>query len=61
MNQNISEIVKNATVQEDDRIKLFCKTAFELSEKHNLDMLDIARVCNNEGIKIAKCQLGCFK
>jgi len=60
VSNNIKEIVLAATVKDGNRKKLYCKTAFELVEKHGLKLKDIARLCNNEGIKIAKCQLGCF-
>ncbi len=40
---------------------LACPIAFELSETHGIDKLDFARYCNKNGIKIRKCQLGCFK
>ncbi len=38
-----------------------CPLAFELSEKHGISKMDLARYCNAHDIKIRKCQLGCFK
>lgn len=38
-----------------------CPKAFEIEEKYGISKLDIARFCNQNGIKIRACQLGCFK
>lgn len=38
-----------------------CDAAFQISEKHAIDKLEIAKYCNKNGIKIRGCQLGCFK
>ncbi|MCP1662208.1 MULTISPECIES: hypothetical protein [Methanocalculus] len=38
-----------------------CDAAFQISEKHGIDKLEIAKYCNKNGIKIRGCQLGCFK
>ncbi|HNX17315.1 MAG TPA: hypothetical protein PKM50_03190 [Methanoregula sp.] len=38
-----------------------CPQAFAIAEKHKLTKSEIADYCNNHGIKIRACQLGCFK
>jgi len=40
---------------------LTCEAAFRISERFGCRLMDVTRVCNTNGIKIAKCQLGCFR
>jgi len=62
MDENrLKELVANTAFEEEGRRKLACTDAFRLAAEHNIELLDIARVCNQEKIKICKCQLGCFK
>jgi len=37
-----------------------CPRAFELAEQLGVEVSEIGRLCNREGVKIAQCQLGCF-
>ena len=56
------DAVKGVAVECDGgRLTLSCADAFALAEDLGAELLDVARVCNKHGIKIAKCQLGCFK
>ncbi len=49
-------------VQEvDGRKKLACAEAFELAQEYEVRVIMIGRICNQNDIKICKCQLGCFK
>ncbi|HUK39056.1 MAG TPA: hypothetical protein VLV30_08085 [Methanomicrobiales archaeon] len=41
--------------------ELPCPKAFEISEKYGIPKMEIARYCNENRIKIRKCQLGCFR
>jgi len=41
--------------------ELPCARAFQLSEELKVTLNDIGRFCNEEGIKVKHCQLGCFK
>ncbi len=52
--------VFDATFKEEETRKLSCPDAFALAAAHNIDLFDIAQLCNQEGIKIVQCQLGCF-
>jgi hypothetical protein len=38
-----------------------CPEAFAIAEKYSISKTDIARFCNENGVKIRACQLGCFK
>jgi hypothetical protein len=46
---------------EDDRQRLTCAEAFGLAEKLEAQIGEIGRICNQNNVKICKCQLGCFK
>jgi hypothetical protein len=47
--------------QETDGIKkLACAEAFKLARKFQTEVIQIGRICNQQKIKICKCQLGCF-
>ena len=45
----------------DGKVKLTCPTAFKIAEEQGVNLLDIAKICNEDDIKICKCQLGCFE
>lgn len=40
--------------------KLACVEAFKLARKFQTEVIQIGRICNQQKIKICKCQLGCF-
>jgi hypothetical protein len=41
--------------------KLSCAEAFELAQEFQVKVGLIGRICNQQNIKICKCQLGCFR
>lgn len=44
-----------------DRERMTCAEAFALAEKYETNVAEIGRICNENNVKICKCQLGCFK
>ncbi len=40
--------------------KLPCARAFQLSEELKLTLKEIGKFCNEDGINVKSCQLGCF-
>ncbi len=46
---------------EGDRKRLTCAAAFTLAVDYNAQVAEIGRICNENDVKICKCQLGCFK
>jgi hypothetical protein len=40
--------------------KLTCAEAFKLAQQFETGIMEIGRICNQQKIKICKCQLGCF-
>lgn len=57
------EQLLKAVVRSDsgDREKMTCAEAFALAEKYETNVAEIGRICNQNNVKICKCQLGCFK
>jgi hypothetical protein len=43
---------------EDNRLS--CETAHWLAKELNLSLAEIGRFCDEEGIRVKDCQLGCF-
>ncbi len=44
----------------DGRKKLACAEALKLSQELRVGPVEIGRICNQQNIRICKCQLGCF-
>lgn len=50
-----------ASYEQGDRRRLNCADAFKIAEQLGVPLTDVSRVCNQDKIRISKCQLGCFK
>jgi len=55
------EAIMAASYEENGRRKLDCPDAFKIAEELGVKLADVSRVCNQNKIRISKCQLGCFK
>jgi hypothetical protein len=60
--QLVDVILKSAKTgrEPDGRKQLTCAEAFELAKKYETEIIEIGRICNQNNIRICKCQLGCF-
>jgi hypothetical protein len=54
----VDAVLKSA---DGDRRTLTCGEAFVLAENYEVELAEIGRICNQNNVKICKCQLGCFK
>ncbi len=63
MKQLVEAVLGSADGGEDSKRKeeLTCAEAFELAEKFDAAVAEVGRICNQNNVKICKCQLGCFK
>jgi hypothetical protein len=62
MDQNtMQKLVAESAVEVNGRKMLSCAQAFEIHRRHSIPLADIGRVCNETGIRLCACQLGCFK
>ena len=57
----LARIVEKSAIDRDGAKRMPCAIAFELAENYPVTLLEIGESCNRQGIKIAQCQLGCFK
>jgi hypothetical protein len=52
--------IRDAFEKEGISKEITCPKAFGISAKYHILKQDIAEYCNQYGIKIRGCQLGCF-
>lgn len=60
--QLVEIVIKSARKksESDDRRQLTCAEAFKLAKENEAAISEIGRICNQNKIRICKCQLGCF-
>lgn len=58
--EKLERLVLAAATEVDGRPTLSCAEAFALADAHGVELLEIARICNEKKIKFVRCQLGCF-
>jgi hypothetical protein len=60
--QLVDAITKSAGSRRgpDGRKKLACAEAFELAGRFGVEVIEVGRLCNQNDVRICKCQLGCF-
>jgi hypothetical protein len=59
--EQLLEVIKARCYQDSGKTKLNCSDALALAKELGIDSLAIAGICNRHDIRIATCQLGCFK
>ena len=59
--ETAERIILEATEERDGKRRLACTQAFKLSREHEIPLKVIAEICEELGIKISACQLGCFR
>jgi len=57
----VQKLVIESAVEVNGRKTISCARAFEIHRQHGITLGEIGRICNENGIKICGCQLGCFK
>lgn len=55
----LETIEKYCKIQGDKKC-LACSNAYKIAEELKVNISDIGKLCNENGIKIIGCQLGCF-
>ena len=60
MSEN-EKLVLNSAVLREGKKTLSCSQASKLSQEHGIPLNEIGEACNQHGIKIIECELGCFK
>ena len=59
--EKLLEAVTRAAVEREGRLVLRCADAFAAAQRLQADLASVGRACNEHGIKIVQCQLGCFR
>ncbi len=60
MASNQTEQLKDKILAAADNSKLPCQKAFAIAEEAGLETAEVGKTCNELGVKIIGCQLGCF-
>ena len=58
--EKIVEAIKGKVFVRDGKEKLACQSALKLAEELGMDPKEIRQICDDNGIRVANCQLGCF-
>jgi len=59
--RQMAAAVLAASAEERGKTRLACADAFRIAAEFGVEPMAVARVCARKGIRIAKCQLGCFR
>ncbi len=57
---NIPRLIETLKVQAGADKHLACADAFKIAHDLDVPVADVGRTCNELGIKVMQCQLGCF-
>ena len=60
-NSELVQAILAESFDEGDKKKLNCAKAFELAAKFDVSKKQVRQLCDDNNIKIANCQLGCFE
>ncbi|MBN1903252.1 hypothetical protein JW926_18175 [Candidatus Sumerlaeota bacterium] len=61
MDEKIEQAAIARAFDDNGKLKITCKGAFEIAKEFGVEPVVIGKICNQKKIKICKCQLGCFK
>jgi hypothetical protein len=57
---NIPRLIETLKAKAGDDKHLPCATAFKVAHDLDVPLAEVGRTCNELGIKVVGCQLGCF-
>ncbi|MFH1777470.1 MAG: hypothetical protein ABH952_07945 [Candidatus Omnitrophota bacterium] len=60
LSKDMITAIEEMVFETDGRRKLTCASVFKVSYEFKILLAEIGKYCNENGIKIADCQLGCF-
>jgi len=60
LKQELVSAVLKKVREVDGRKKLTCTEAFGLARQFGVEIIEVGQICNQNNVKICKCQLGCF-
>ncbi len=59
--EDLLAMIKDKIEKDGDTTKISCFSAHRIEDKNPVTLEEIGKLCNEEGIRIKDCQLGCFK
>ncbi|UCD51898.1 MAG: hypothetical protein JSW27_04530 [Phycisphaerales bacterium] len=59
--QEKTRLVLEQVTETDGKQTMPCAAAFRVHREHGIALAEIGRICNENGVRIRNCQLGCFK
>lgn len=57
---NIPRLIETLKTKAGDEKRVPCATAFKVARDLDVPLAEVGRTCNELGIKVVGCQLGCF-
>jgi len=57
---NFFELIEEYCIMKNDKKCLACSDASKIAEALKISLTEVGKLCNEHGIKIMSCQLGCF-
>ncbi|HEX5642277.1 MAG TPA: hypothetical protein VFZ86_08060 [Thermoleophilia bacterium] len=57
---NIPRLIETLKARAGDDKHIACEDAFQIARDLDVPLADVGRTCNELGIKVMQCQLGCF-
>jgi molybdate transport system regulatory protein len=57
---NIPRLIETLRAKGGDDKRLPCAVAFKVASDLDVPLAEVGRTCNELGIKVVGCQLGCF-
>lgn len=58
--QALTDAILQQAHELEGKKQLTCAEAFELARRFKAERIEVGRICNQHGVRIRKCQLGCF-
>ena len=58
--EELVQVVLDRSKMKDGRKTLTCTEAFQLAAETGVALIEIGRICNEQDIRLCRCQLGCF-
>jgi molybdate transport system regulatory protein len=60
MSGNIPRLIETLRTQAGDDKRLACAEAFKIARDLDVPLAEVGRTCDELGIRMMHCQLGCF-
>jgi hypothetical protein len=58
--EELTALIRHETARTDGRVELRCEIALALAARSGRAPGEIGKLCDDNGIRICACQLGCF-